>query len=94
MLVSFYNLADARDVRVLSIAIDSEAMADSIQSQVARDSTEAEDWEVTIIVIRFNDLSNVMQRLLILVRETFTIEMERAHLTWVAIRSSVIDGGY
>ena len=94
MLVSFYNLADARDVWVLSIAIDSEAMADSIQSQVARDSTEAEDWEVTIIVIRFNDLSNVMQRLLILVRETFTIEMERAHLTWVAIRSSVIDGGY
>ena len=94
MLVSFYNLADARDVRVLSIAIDSEAMADSIQSQVARDSTEAEDWEVTIIVIRFNDLSNVMQRLLILVRETFTIKMERAHLTWVAIRSSVIDGGY
>ena len=93
MFVSFNYVMNARDVGVRRVAIDCKAMADIVQSHVTRYSTEAEYGEASIVVVRLNNLANIVQGLLVLICKTFTIKVKRAHLARVAIRGGVVDGG-
>ena len=69
MLLSIHltNTFDADDARVLDIAIDWEAMADTIDTHVAWNTSKTIDRETSVEVIRFNDLANHVDSCLVLI---------------------------
>ena len=46
---------NAKHVWVLGVAVNSEAMFNTVDAKVSWDATEAEDWEALITVIRSDD---------------------------------------
>jgi len=65
--VHLSNTFDADDARVLSITIDWEAMADTIDTHVAWNTAKTIDWETSVEVIRFNDLADHVDSCLVLI---------------------------
>ena len=92
VLVCLNDLGHADDIRVLSVAIDSEAMTDRIGAHVPRYPSKSKDWEAAVVVIRLDDLADVPQRLLVHVLIPVAIEMERTHLSGVTVTGGVVDG--
>ena len=69
MLLSVHlsNTFDADDTGVLDVAIDWEAMADTIDTHVAWNTAKTIDRETSVEVIRFNDLANHVDSCLVLI---------------------------
>ena len=60
-----------------------------VNAKVARYPTEAKDRETPVIVIRLNNRANVCEGFFILVVSSKVVK--RFAITWVPIRSSVVD---
>ena len=58
---------DRENVGILNISVDRETVADRFHAHAAMHTTEAESWEHSVVVIRFNDASYRVQSLHILV---------------------------
>ena len=91
MLVGRHNVRNTDDVWVLCIAIDSKAMTHFVEAHMPWDASKTENGETSVVVVRFNNLPNVPQGLLVLISVSFSIKMERAHLTGVTIARGIIN---
>ena len=89
LLVGSNNVLHREDVRVSAVAIDSEAVAHSVDSHVARDSTKAENGEVLVVVVRLDHRADVHQSTLVLV--VLSKIVERICLRGVPVRLGVVD---
>ena len=61
------DLLDAGNRWILRVSIDSEAMANSINSYVTWDASKSKDREHSVIIVRFDDLSYIEDRSLVLI---------------------------
>ena len=68
-------------------------MRDTLNADVPRDTTKSENREATIGVVWFDNLADVKEGGLILIR-AFTDVVQGALRGWFAIASCVIDGGH
>ena len=66
------------DFRVLRISIDSEAVINTVDTHVSRDTSKSEDWETLVMIIWLNYLTNLVNRTLILIIVSKVVERGRA----------------
>ena len=93
ILVCFDDVWHASDVWVLRITIHWEAMTDLIYAHEARHTTEAKDWETTIVIVWLDNQADIPERLLVLIHVALTAKVQRAHLAWMTITCRVINCG-
>ena len=72
--VGIDDALDGDDVRVLRVTIHRETVADTVDAGVARNATEAENGEASVVVVRLNDGANVEDGSLVLIISTHVME--------------------
>ena len=90
LLVCCHDVGNGEDVRVDCVSIQRETVADCVDAHVTGHSTETEDREHLIVVVRFNHHSDVEESALVLV--VGPEEMQGVSITRVAVRLGVVDG--
>ena len=68
---------DPINARIASVSVDSEAMVYAILTQVSWDTSEAEEGEGLVHVVRLDDLANVPNGSLVLVVRAHIVERLR-----------------
>jgi len=91
ILISGDNGLDSNDLRIGCIVVDSEAVADTTDAHLSGNSTEAEDWERPVWIVRLDNLANIQKSLFILVHARTKV-MKRLRRARCAIACRVVDG--
>ena len=65
--VRLHYVLDAADAGVARVAIHGEAVVHRVDTEVAWNATEAKHREASVLVVRLDDLADIVQRQLILI---------------------------
>ena len=90
--VSCKNVLDCEHLRVCWVSVHGEAVIDTVDTHVSWDTTESEEREHLVAIIRLNDLADLPNRSFVLVIRTEI--MERRRRGWVTVGSSVVNSSY
>ena len=83
LAVGAHDLLDAFDVRHSHVAIHGEAVADGVKAHVSRNTTETEDRELSVGIVRFNHLTDIENGAFILVVGPQVVQ--RVGLGWLSV---------
>jgi len=87
------DATDTGQAWVLRIRIDWEAVINLLLVHVEWDTAEAESWEHFVVIVYFENASNLADGLLVLVHPLGVHMVERVRVLGVPVRRSVIDCG-
>ena len=87
-MISLQDTLDGINLRVLQIASDGEAVTSGCMAHATVLTSKAKDWEHFILVVRLDDMANLVDGVVILVLRAHKMKVRRP-----IIRCSVVDGG-